>query len=125
MKKSGSAAPQGVAICALRHPSLLDQLFRDYRDCAALKPGMARQIGSRDRLMTSNQVQHDAPINVACGFAPCNLEVVEIYLSHLGKPRSSGEPFVEGQFGEHDGKQLICSRRELIAESLFRVNSFQ
>src|SRR5258708_9280764 len=30
MKKCGPAAPQGLAVCTLGHPSLLDQLFRDY-----------------------------------------------------------------------------------------------
>jgi len=84
MKKSGPAAPQGVTVCALRHPSLPDQLLSDYGNRAPLQPGMSRQIGSRDWLMSANQVQHDAPVNVACRFASRNLEIGEIYLSHFG-----------------------------------------
>src|SRR6266540_2288859 len=43
VKKSGSAAPQGVAVCALRHPSLPDQLLSDYGNRAPLQPGMSCQ----------------------------------------------------------------------------------
>lgn len=33
--------------------------------------------------MPANQVQHDAPVDVAGRFAPRNLEVIKIYLSHF------------------------------------------
>ena len=54
--------------------------------------------------MTANQVQHDAPVNVAGRFAPGNLEIVQIYLSHLERLVSNYllPPFAEGQFSEHD-----------------------
>jgi len=83
MQEPWPAPSQGVAICAFADPSLLDELLRDYRDGATLKPGVARQISSRDWLVATNQVQHDATIDIARGFTSRNLKVSEIDLSHL------------------------------------------
>ena len=52
--------------------------------------------------MTANQVQNDAPVDVAGRFTPCNLEIVKVYLSHLEKPALRRLASAEGQFSEHD-----------------------
>jgi len=72
-----------VTVGALCYPSLIDQLFCDYRDSAALKPGVTSQIRARNRLVTANQVEHNATVDVASRFACCNLKVGQINLSHL------------------------------------------
>ena len=43
--------------------------------------------------MTANQVQNDAPVDVAGRFTPCNLEIVKVYLSHLGGKAGSPTTF--------------------------------
>jgi len=43
---------------------------------------MARQIGSRDWLVRADQIQHDAPIDIARGFARGDLKVRQIDSSH-------------------------------------------
>jgi hypothetical protein len=75
-----------VTVGALCYPSLIDQLFRDHRDSAALKPGVTSQIRTRDGLMAANQIEHYAAVDVARRFARCNLKVGQINLSHFSAP---------------------------------------
>ena len=43
---------------------------------------MARQVGARDRLMRADQIENDAPVDVARGFARSDLKVRQIDSSH-------------------------------------------
>jgi len=45
---------------------------------------LTSEVGTRDGLMPSNQVEHYAPVYVARRFACCNLKIVEIDLPHSG-----------------------------------------
>jgi hypothetical protein len=43
---------------------------------------MAGQVGARDRLVRADQIENDAPIDIARGFARCDLKVGQIDSSH-------------------------------------------
>jgi hypothetical protein len=44
---------------------------------------MARKVGARDRLMTANEIEHDAAVDMTRRFARSDLEVSQVDLSHL------------------------------------------
>src|SRR5215472_1376642 len=68
--------PSGqAACCPFDHPLFLNQLLRDQGNRASLQPRYASQVGARDRLAPPDQVQNDAAIDVACGFARSHLRV--------------------------------------------------
>jgi hypothetical protein len=43
---------------------------------------MSRQVGARDRLVRADQIENDAPIDIARGFARSDLKVRQIDSSH-------------------------------------------
>jgi len=47
---------------------------------------MTRQVGARDRLMRSDQIENDAPVDIARRFAGSDLKIREIDSSHSGAP---------------------------------------
>jgi hypothetical protein len=75
MQKARAATSRRAAVGALSNPTFVDQLLGNRRDGAALKSRLARQVGTRNRLTGTNQIEHDAPINIARRFAGGNLEV--------------------------------------------------
>jgi len=91
MKEARTAASQRVPVRALCYSSVINQLFGDHRDRAALQTGISRQVGARYWLMRSNQSENDASIYVALRFARRHLKVAQINLSHLNLPASSIE----------------------------------
>jgi hypothetical protein len=68
---------------ALPNPILFNQLFGDYRDCAALKPGMTGQVRPRNGLMIAYQIEHDSTVDVARRLARRHLKIGKIDLSHF------------------------------------------
>src|SRR6266850_3161250 len=116
MKKSRSPSAEGVTVSTLGYPSLIDQLFRYHRHSAALKPRVTSQVSARNRLMTSNQIEHYSAIDVASCFARCNLKVGQINLSHFRAPAG---PSTWSLASPVLIKSLeLSSRRELIARLL-------
>jgi len=83
VQEGGAPSTRDVTIGAFSHPPFCDQLFSDYRDGAALQTGMARQIGAGNRLMTANQVKHDATIDVASRLTGSDPKIGQIDLSHF------------------------------------------
>src|SRR5262249_27456858 len=59
-----------------------DQLVGNRGDSAALKARAAGQISAGDGLMLTNQVEHDATIDVAGGLASGDAKVAQVYFSH-------------------------------------------
>ena len=53
---------------------------------------MACQVGARDRLMCSDQIENDAPIDIARSFAGGDLKVRQIDPSHRPDPSLGGFP---------------------------------
>jgi len=47
------------------YPSLVDQIFDDQRNGAALQAGDASKIGARERLAGPYQIEDKVPINLA------------------------------------------------------------
>src|ERR1700737_4142411 len=74
VEESRSPSAEGVTVRALRYPSLIDQLFCDHRNRAALKPGVTGQIRTRNGLMTANQIEHYAAVDVSRRLARRNLK---------------------------------------------------
>src|SRR5215471_2060240 len=75
VQKSRPPPAQDMSDCAFGHPSFVDQLLGDHRDRAALKARVPGQISSRYRLVTSNQVQDNAPVDIARSFARRHLKI--------------------------------------------------
>src|SRR5258705_12204247 len=82
VKESWSAAARYVAVSAFRDPSLFDELFCNYGDCAALQARVPSQIRTRNWFMTANEIEHDAPVNMASRSAGRDTKIGEIDLSH-------------------------------------------
>src|SRR4029450_12719798 len=81
-QESRPASAQRVTIRAFSNPALGDQLFRDRRDSTSLQSGVTSEVRARNRLMATDQVQHDAPVYVARSFACRNLKICQINLAH-------------------------------------------
>ena len=64
-------------------PPLANELIDDRGHGAALQAGSAREIGPRHRLMTSDDVERDAPVDVTRGLTGGESEIGEIDLAHV------------------------------------------
>src|SRR5262249_57470314 len=83
VEETRSAPPWDMTARALPHPILFNQLFGDYRDGAALKPGMTGQVCPRNGLMIAYQIEHDSTVDVARRLARRHLKIGKIDLSHF------------------------------------------
>jgi len=72
-QEGGPAAARQTAGRTLDHPRLGDQLLHDQGNGAALQAAQARQVGPRDRMPRANEIQDDAPVDVADHLARCAL----------------------------------------------------
>src|SRR5581483_5313179 len=84
VEEARAPAARGVPARPLRHPLLPDQLFDNDRDRAALEARMAGQVGPRNGLVTADQVEYDAPVDVASRLTRGHLKIGEVNLSHVG-----------------------------------------
>ena len=66
------------------HPAFGDQLLRDHRDGTALQTRMTGEIGTRNRLMLANEIQHNPAIDVAGRSNAGDLKIIEINLASDG-----------------------------------------
>ena len=76
------SSAHGHADGAFGHPALLDQLADDRGHGAALHARPAGEIGPRHRRIAADDVERDAPVDLARGFAGRDLEVGEVDLAH-------------------------------------------
>ena len=77
-EEGGTAAPRQPAGGAFQDPVLLDELFDNQRDGAALQTRNAGQVGARDGLAGADEVQHDAPVDVPNHLARGGLNTLQI-----------------------------------------------
>ena len=77
---------------------------------------MARQVGSRDRLVRADQIQNDAPIDIARGFARGDLKVRQIDSSHSVNASRAASPdslFAFDVLRFNSWRELISRNRNL------------
>jgi hypothetical protein len=63
-------------------------LLGDHGDGAALQTRVTREVGARDRLVRADQIENDAPIDIARSLAGSNLKIGQIDSSHGDFPVS-------------------------------------
>jgi hypothetical protein len=67
---------------AFANPLLSNQLLNDLRHGASLQSGLARQIGSGDRLVGPDQFQNDVTVYAPRSFARGNLNIRQVNVPH-------------------------------------------
>src|SRR5262245_18341408 len=87
MKEPGSPAARYVTARAFGHPAFFHQLLGNYRYGDPLKTRMPSQIGSGNRLVGPNEIEHYPAIDIARRLARRHLEIAEIYLAHFNAGR--------------------------------------
>src|SRR6202012_388527 len=63
-KKSRSASAWWPPRRPLQNPLILDQIFDDQRDRAALQTRNSRKICTRERLTRSNEIKDEVPVDL-------------------------------------------------------------
>jgi hypothetical protein len=73
-----------VPVRAFSDPTLFDELLGDHGDGAALQTRVTCEVGARDGLVRSDQIENDASIDIARSLAGSNLKIGQIDSSHGG-----------------------------------------
>jgi len=83
MEEGGTAAAGQAAGGAFDDPRLVDQLFDDRRNSAALQAAEAGEIGAGDGLAGANEVEDDAAVDVTHHFTGRAPNALGVDHSHL------------------------------------------
>jgi hypothetical protein len=74
------AAARKRSNAALAHPFLLDELLHNLRDSTSLESRSPRQIGTGKRLVGTDQLKHDIPVDSTRSFTGGELNVSKVYM---------------------------------------------
>ena len=84
VEESGLAAPHAFSGRAFKDQSLSEEIVDDKTNSAASQSHDSREVGARNRLMCSHEIESNLPVYLARSTTRSNMEVIWIDSPHCG-----------------------------------------